>query len=410
VRIVDVSQLAIARARLVNGARGLNLFGLLLLVVSLIVALEGNPWRALLLGGFSVLFVVASRQVRRGNRAAAVVCGVAFVAFLLPRLPSMSPLELLVFVALGFFIFQGVRGAFKVGIIRQSRQIRVLSGWLGQMGRPKRPAIVAGLISLATVSVLIGIALLVRRIFRDVVPPLNELAQQRLAIQYLVDMVAFGLIALAAWSYRRAKRHLVVSASELRARDMRPPVLLLRSFGDDMIGIVQEYELSIFRRPSHSFEEVLTEHLWDYGPVIAIGRPGEAIPPLGAAREYIDSQAWQARVEELSSSSSMVVLILGRTQGVLWEIQKLVASNLLARTLIIFPPIQGDELRNRWTTVSRECGTATASEVIPIDTTLLILPSGNGEPLCVTGKRRRSYYYREALRVATETLHRRRAV
>lgn len=410
--VVDVSQLAVARTRLANGARAINLFGLLLLVISPVMALEGNLWPTVLLAGFGVLFVVAGRQVRRASRVAAVLCGIVFVALLLPRLFWMSPLELIVLVALGFFIFQGVRGAFSLGRVRQISHAKARSGPFQRTGRPKRPAIVSGLISLAAAAGLTGILLLVRRIsaFRDVIPAFNELAQQGLGIQYLVDMIAFGFIALSAWSYRRAKRHLSASASELRARDTRPPILLLRSFGDDMIGIVQEYRLSIFRRPSHTFEEILTEHLWDHGPVVAIGRPGEAIPPLGAARDYVDNEDWQARIEELSSSSSMLLVILGRTEGVLWEIRRIVASGLLTRTVVVFPPVQGDELQSRWKKISGEFGPTTSSEVIPVDTTLLLLPSENGEPLLMTGKRRRSHYYREALNAATDALQKRHAV
>jgi hypothetical protein len=402
--ILDISRIAVARVRLANGARGITLFGLLLLAISLINA--GDSWLFLCYAGLAVFLVIASRQIKRGSRLAASLCCGVFAAIILPLLPRMSLLELPVFVGLGIPIIQSLRSAYNKDLHREFKDTKTRSGRFKRLGRPKKPVIVVVLISVSALAALLGATLLVSHIsvLRDAFPALDILAQQGLIIHFLVNMAAFSFIALAAWAYSLAQRHLSASASEIRAHDMRPPILLLRSFADDMIGIVHEFRLALFQRLSHSFEEVLTEQLWKHGPVIAIGRPGEAVPPLGAAREYVDNQAWQARVEELSSSCSMLVLILGRTEGVLWEIRRIVASGLLDRTLIVFPPIKSDELRNRWNEALLELDPEITPATIPFDAALLLLPSRNDEFLCITGKRRRSHYYREALNVAVEEI------
>ena len=52
-----------------------------------------------------------------------------------------------------------------------------------------------------------------------------------------------------------------------------------------------------------------------YGPVIAIGRPGETRTAAGAARTWVDHGKWQERVEELLHDSQFVVMIVGEIKG-----------------------------------------------------------------------------------------------
>jgi hypothetical protein len=219
------------------------------------------------------------------------------------------------------------------------------------------------------------------------------------ALAYLTDAIAFGLMALGYASYRRAKRHLAAPALDIRRQDNRPPVLLLRSFGDDVIP-VQEFRLSFFIQRAQTFEEILTQHLWDYGPVIAIGRPGEAIPPLGAAREYLRNESWQSRLKELSASARMLVLVLGRTEGVLWEIRRVISAGLLSKTVFVLPPVKEEELRDRTKKFAGEVGDEQLFELAPTSEILLFFFPEGAEPLCLTGKSRQAPYYREAMDIA----------
>ena len=128
-------------------------------------------------------------------------------------------------------------------------------------------------------------------------------------------------------------------------------MLLLRSFGDDVTslgdgsGFVELHAL----RSCETFEEVVTRQLKKLGPPIAIGRPGESLPPAGAARMYVSDDRWQAQVERLAIESQRIVLLLGKTPGLHWEIQKLFELGLLEKLILLFPPSGEKDRTVRWT-------------------------------------------------------------
>src|SRR5207248_2031476 len=80
-----------------------------------------------------------------------------------------------------------------------------------------------------------------------------------------------------------ATRLVSPSLSGARRDDSRPPVLILRSFKDEPQftegGSVNFASLT--RSSVQSLEEHLTDRLWRFGPVIAIGQPGESDAPAG---------------------------------------------------------------------------------------------------------------------------------
>jgi hypothetical protein len=47
------------------------------------------------------------------------------------------------------------------------------------------------------------------------------------------------------------------------------------------------------------------------GPFVAIGRPGERLPQLGAIRLYVADPEWQEMVTRLMSEAALVVLRAG---------------------------------------------------------------------------------------------------
>jgi hypothetical protein len=89
-------------------------------------------------------------------------------------------------------------------------------------------------------------------------------------------------------------------------------VLYLRSFDDDerssqLIGDVTE-------------EEHVSRMLAYVGQLVAIGRPGEAMPHLGARRIYRADDDWQAEVDRLLTVARLVVIRTGGSSGLQWEI------------------------------------------------------------------------------------------
>jgi hypothetical protein len=171
------------------------------------------------------------------------------------------------------------------------------------------------------------------------------------------QQVGAGIFALLIWFpltvylYRRARRRALLPAAELGKKNPRPPVLYLRSFHDDEIKMrarAANGRSNLERVLSIRFEEVITDHLWRYGPVVAIGRPGEQLPPLGAARDYVSDEHWQQKVEQLMLAASLIVIVLGRTEGLAWELGKLIELRLVRKLVVLFPPISVGELHLRW--------------------------------------------------------------
>lgn len=144
----------------------------------------------------------------------------------------------------------------------------------------------------------------------------------------LLVFIGFGGLFIVRLLYQRGQRHLVASAGAARKQDNRPPVLYLRSFDAD-----SAYD---------KFEQLLSRVHKDVGPLIAIGRPGEKLPLLGAHRTYVADADWQATVLRLISESRLVIIRGGRTDGLWWEIQQ-AAKDCRPEQLVFLSPSAGPE-------------------------------------------------------------------
>ena len=133
-----------------------------------------------------------------------------------------------------------------------------------------------------------------------------------------------------------------LDALTLLERDYRPPVLYLRSFGDDDLPDVT---LSTW---ASTYEMQLCQVLRDIGPVVAIGRPGEAFPERGAARFYVSNDEWRDAVKYFLAHSAAVVFIVGKSDGVLWEIETALKQISPEKLLFFFPYGLKKERRNTW--------------------------------------------------------------
>ena len=94
----------------------------------------------------------------------------------------------------------------------------------------------------------------------------------------------------------------------------KPPVLYLRPFDKDKVTATLA--------GAFTEEESLTQLLSYFGPVIAIGRPGEKLPEVGARRLYVNDTEWQSTVEGLMKRARLVVIRTGRSGGLRWEFRK----------------------------------------------------------------------------------------
>jgi phosphate/sulfate permease len=155
-----------------------------------------------------------------------------------------------------------------------------------------------------------------------------------LAVFLIVARAGFQLLR-SGWKYD------VVSAEQLLASDPRPPVVYMRSFeADSEIRLRSDRFWSkaatiLFGYAvTFSPEQELAEILNRVGPVIAIGRPGELLPELGAARLYVDDADWRAKVIDMMTRSRLVIIRAGSTPNLAWEIDQ--AMTRLPRRRILF--------------------------------------------------------------------------
>jgi hypothetical protein len=175
----------------------------------------------------------------------------------------------------------------------------------------------------------------------------------------VADAFLFG--AIACWAiflvdlYDWARRLGAVGALLALRHDPRRPILLLRAFDDDNLPIESDsrtapsWMLSAPRRVM--FEEVVYDLFAKRGPVVAIGRPGERLAPLGAARFWISDDHWQQAVDELLQECQFVVMILGRLggrAGLTWEADRVLRAGSLEKAVLLVPPVAQSEAAARW--------------------------------------------------------------
>jgi hypothetical protein len=158
-------------------------------------------------------------------------------------------------------------------------------------------------------------------------------------------------LLIAALLTRIARAKSVTSLQRLIRTDQRSPILFLRSFSDDAVPVRVPWLwplqwLATRGRALRSIDEILLEEGTVHGPVIALGRPGQSVPPYGAARGHFADVDWQRAVKDLSQSSLCIVLCVGGSAGVAWEIAEIGKEEFADKLLVLFPPEAEKKARN----------------------------------------------------------------
>jgi hypothetical protein len=87
-----------------------------------------------------------------------------------------------------------------------------------------------------------------------------------------------------------------------------------------------------------SLEDLIIDEATIYGPVVAIGNPSDPFPPYGAARGYYDDKDWQQAVERLMTDAHSIILQADESQGLQWEMERVIGSDLAKKALFLVPP------------------------------------------------------------------------
>jgi Domain of unknown function (DUF4234) len=218
-------------------------------------------------------------------------------------------------------------------------------------------------------------------------------------------VAAFGNVAPVL--SRLSRRLRVAAASREREHGRRPSVLYLRTFDDDhrllAAGGPQARGATEFLsfRARVPYEEVVVRELDRYGAVQAVAEPGRPrlVPALGAARMRLSDEEWQAGVAARLHEAALILIAVGTTKGLVWELEETTRQGLLDRVVLIVPPDDDAAVQSRWQAaveaISRAGGPAIGA-VEPADVLLARL-DGDGLRQLFVADRRDEHAYVEAL-------------
>jgi hypothetical protein len=194
----------------------------------------------------------------------------------------------------------------------------------------------------------LGMFLLELRIQEDRLHQISKIGYDKLVVDhtllYLATTAMLGALPvfvtlLSVWLHIVADRLQVNVAAGNRDQSKlldsilsseEPFVLLLRSFHHDSSTVFSGYNQAM------TFERVLIAHLDHVGRFVAVGRPGEQLPPVGATRLYFPNHEWQGRIKQLLAKASLVAIIMGGTEALLWEIEQSITTLSPEKLLLFF--------------------------------------------------------------------------
>jgi hypothetical protein len=180
----------------------------------------------------------------------------------------------------------------------------------------------------------------------------------------------YGLcLGVGAWLVAIGARFLQPDGAALLAADPRQPILYLRSFRVDhavgsrtrrfmaLAGLMPFF--IVFRAP---LEVRLARHFLRFGPFVAIGVPGEDLPPRGAARLKLSQNpwdlddSWQEVVLAIMEQSQLILLVGGTTPFVNWELSQIAARGLAGKLVVVFPHMSASRTRDALACIERNFG------------------------------------------------------
>ena len=74
------------------------------------------------------------------------------------------------------------------------------------------------------------------------------------------------------------------------------------------------------------------------GPFIALGNPEDYLPPEGAYRSYASDTGWQDSFKDLSDRSAALMMQVGNTENLNWELISIRERGLQEKLFVVTPP------------------------------------------------------------------------
>jgi len=173
--------------------------------------------------------------------------------------------------------------------------------------------------------------------------------------RFIIGVVGIAGFAAGARIFKLARQIRIAPGETVLAQHRGPIVTYLRSFQADQDADKAKGARSSIAdafaparlRSLLTEEEQIAVALEDVGPLLAIGRPGERLPQLGAHRVYTDDANWQAKVSELLDRSSLVLMRAGETGGFWWEVDHVRRHMSPERVVVLLPKSEDEYERFR---------------------------------------------------------------
>lgn len=149
----------------------------------------------------------------------------------------------------------------------------------------------------------------------------------------------FGFILLL--DFQKAE---IIDAKSIISENKEKPILFLRPFKSDSDPFLL-FSLNAIAYIKTD-EQLIASHMSKKGPCIAIGNPDDKDGVLGFSRIYVPNNKWKTQFHEYLQESSYVILSLGSTNGVLWELNQ-VLKKISPEKIIIYIPWKNMKQKKR---------------------------------------------------------------
>jgi hypothetical protein len=160
--------------------------------------------------------------------------------------------------------------------------------------------------------------------------------------------------AAGSWIRSESLKRLERDHQDAPVTDPRPPVVYFRPFSEDLRQRKAVRRVSFFlplapEQLGFTAEQAIARSLSEIGPLVAIGQPGERVPPVtgGFSRLYVSNEEWQRTAAAMLHRGTLLVFVAGTSDGLFWEIRRAFSMVSKSRILILICRTDGLEVFRR---------------------------------------------------------------
>lgn len=139
---------------------------------------------------------------------------------------------------------------------------------------------------------------------------------------------------------RAMDNQLKATARELIDQCGRKPIVYLRAFQDDSTSIKHSLALQTWvtgEAGRMRLEQSIADALFPVAPFVALSSPRTTLAQ-GAVKERVEGSQWQQVVTDWIEKSELVVMLLGNTTNLKWELDQIIKAGQHHKLLVILPP------------------------------------------------------------------------